>query len=194
MQIEKDLHNYIKIFNNPMPEKALSSFLKIATDTNNYVDASILGSSEGPTIKKEIRNTQQWFLTNIRSKTLTEAHWANFFTYFFTKSIEKYLNDYGIQHQFRIQDIQVLKYSKGGHYQFHVDHFMTAPRTFSCIFFLNDEYEGGDLIFKYPSGGAERKIEKKKNTLIVWPSNFLYPHTVTPIIKGTRYSVVSWAL
>ena len=32
------------------------------------------------------------------------------------------------------------------------------------------------------------------NRMIIWPSTFLYPHTVKPVTKGTRYSVVAWAL
>ena len=37
-------------------------------------------------------------------------------------------------------------------------------------------------------------IEKKSNRMIVWPSNFLYPHAVKPVTEGIRYSIVSWAL
>ena len=44
---------------------------------------------------------------------------------------------------------------------------------------VNDDYEGGDLVFKYPGSGEEKVIPKKKNSMIVWPSTFLYPHTVT---------------
>ena len=60
-------------------------------------------------------------------------------------------------------------------------------------FFLNDDYEGGKLLFKFPGEILEYKINKQKNSVLVWPSNFLYPHSVTPVTKGERYSVVSWA-
>ena len=36
------------------------------------------------------------------------------------------------------------------------------------------------------------KIENKPGRVIIWPSNFMYRHRVTPITKGTRYSVVCW--
>jgi len=68
------------------------------------------------------------------------------------------------------------------------------PRTLSFIYLINDDYEGGELIFATPDFKNDLTIEKKKNTLIVWPSNFMYPHMVKPVTKGTRFSVVGWAL
>ena len=41
---------------------------------------------------------------------------------------------------------------------------------------------------------ATSTVEKKANRMIIWPSNFLYPHSVKPVTEGIRYSVVSWAL
>ena len=32
----------------------------------------------------------------------------------------------------------------------------------------------------------------KKGSAIMFPSNFLYPHSVLPVINGTRYSIVTW--
>ena len=94
----------------------------------------------------------------------------------------------------KIKTIDVLKYKEGGFYKYHVDHFDKEPRTFSCILLLNNDYEGGELCFRYPDTTREWTVEKKAGRIIVWPSNFLYPHSVKPVTKGTRYSVVSWAV
>ncbi len=32
-----------------------------------------------------------------------------------------------------------------------------------------------------------------KGDIVMWPSNFLWPHGVTEATKGTRYSAVCWA-
>jgi len=93
----------------------------------------------------------------------------------------------------RINDIQVLKYVPGGHYKFHIDDNTNIHRVLSLIYFVNDDYEGGDLVFKLIGTEEVLKVEKKKNRLIIWPSNFMYPHSVTPVLKGIRYSVVAWA-
>jgi predicted 2-oxoglutarate/Fe(II)-dependent dioxygenase YbiX len=71
---------------------------------------------------------------------------------------------------------------------------LQIPRTMSCILLLNNDYEGGNLCFRNPDGSGEWEVEVKPNRMIIWPSNFLYPHTVKPVTKGKRYSVVAWAL
>ncbi len=58
----------------------------------------------------------------------------------------------------------------------------------SIVGILNDDYEGGEFIMF-----EDKKIDTKKGDLIIFPSNFLYPHEVTPVTKGVRYSYVSWA-
>jgi predicted 2-oxoglutarate/Fe(II)-dependent dioxygenase YbiX len=59
--------------------------------------------------------------------------------------------------------------------------------TLSIVGSLNDDYEGGDFIMF-----EDKKIDIKQGELIIFPSLFLYPHRVEPVIKGTRYSYVSW--
>ena len=36
-------------------------------------------------------------------------------------------------------------------------------------------------------------INLKAGDLLLFPSNFLYPHRVLPVTKGVRHSYVSWA-
>ena len=57
----------------------------------------------------------------------------------------------------------------------------------SIIGILNDDYEGGKLIMF-----EDKKIDTKKGDLLIFPSNFLYPHQISPVTKGVRYSYVSW--
>ena len=90
--------------------------------------------------------------------------------------------------------MQILKYTPGGHYKKHTDHSGVTPRTFSLIYFLNDDFDGGEFMFIDPITGLEMQMDKLKNRMLIWPSNFMYPHLVKPVTKGIRYSVVSWAL
>jgi predicted 2-oxoglutarate/Fe(II)-dependent dioxygenase YbiX len=53
---------------------------------------------------------------------------------------------------------------------------------------LNDDYEGGELTFF-----EDHKIETRTGDIIIFPSCFLYPHAIQEVVKGTRYSFVSWA-
>ena len=64
---------------------------------------------------------------------------------------------------------------------------VTGVPFLSLIGFLNNDYEGADLIIC-----EDKKIDANKGNLLIFPSSFMYPHKVTPLIKGTRYSFVSW--
>lgn len=92
-----------------------------------------------------------------------------------------------------LNQIDLLKYQAGGKYEKHIDHFFGSTRTLSFILNLNEEYEGGDFVFyDEKNNEAIKKIKCNTGTVIFFPSNFLYPHSVQPITKGTRYSIVGW--
>ena len=37
-----------------------------------------------------------------------------------------------------------------------------------------------------------KSLKLVKGSIVFFPSNFMYPHTIKPITKGQRYSIVSW--
>jgi|TARA_E500000318_G_scaffold108493_1_gene119472 hypothetical protein len=193
MEVTFDLHKYITVFNDVMPKKTLESFKKICKNSDKFVGATIIGDDK-PLLDEDIRKVGTWALHNINTTSYTEVLWCNYLI----KHLKTCINNYNYFHdlptEFLINDIQVLKYGKGGHYKFHTDHNTRIPRHYSCIFMINDDYEGGDLCFKYPKSEKITTIEKKENRMIIWPSNSLYPHCVLPVTKGERYSVVAWAL
>ncbi len=76
----------------------------------------------------------------------------------------------------------------------HYDHIhsifdgkMKGVPLVSIVANLNDDYEGSEF---YCRG---EKIELKTGDILLFPSNFMYPHEVRETTKGTRYSFVSWA-
>ena len=60
--------------------------------------------------------------------------------------------------------------------------------TLSILGSLNNDYEGGELVF-----WDDTIVELKAGEIMIFPSNFLYPHEVKLVTEGTRYSFVSWA-
>jgi predicted 2-oxoglutarate/Fe(II)-dependent dioxygenase YbiX len=83
---------------------------------------------------------------------------------------------------------ELLRYKEEQFYIQHTDSFMKQPRAVSCSFALNDDYEGGEFAF----WDREKKVTLKKGSAILFPSNFMYPHEIMPVTKGTRYSIVTW--
>jgi predicted 2-oxoglutarate/Fe(II)-dependent dioxygenase YbiX len=75
-----------------------------------------------------------------------------------------------------------------GEYKEHTDHGDINPRVLTCSFILNDDYDGGDFVFF----GGRYKVTKKTGSAIVFPSNFCFPHAVTPVSNGDRHAVITW--
>jgi hypothetical protein len=185
-----DIKNFIQVQDEILPLSILSNLLRYI-NTFNFEKAAI-GRGQ---IDFNTRRTYTKGLSNL-CNSMTEVHWHNLLFYVFRKGLLQYgKNNKTIDFNWEtITDIGVLKYEPNGFYTWHVDHFAGAPRTMSCILLLNNDYEGGNLCFRNPDGSGEMEIEVKPNRMIIWPSNFLYPHTVKPVTKGIRYSVVAWAL
>jgi predicted 2-oxoglutarate/Fe(II)-dependent dioxygenase YbiX len=57
----------------------------------------------------------------------------------------------------------------------------------SVLGVLNEDYTGGEFVMF-----QDERIELKTGDLMIFPSSFLYPHKVNPVIEGVRYSFVSW--
>jgi len=58
----------------------------------------------------------------------------------------------------------------------------------SIVGLLNDDYKGGRFLIR------DEEIKLKKGDILLFPSNFLYPHMVTKVTtKNPRYSFVCWA-
>lgn len=82
----------------------------------------------------------------------------------------------------------ILKYGIGQQFTNHIDDHQDYHRRVSTVYYMNDNYTGGEINF--PRFGITYK--PKANDLIVFPSTYVYNHSVSPVIEGTRYAVVSW--
>jgi len=93
-----------------------------------------------------------------------------------------------------IDSIQYTEYKGGGsHYDWHVDigPGSISHRKVSAIVQLSDpsEYEGGAL--QINTGGEIKTLPQVKGSVTIFPSYLL--HRVTPVLSGTRKSLVLWA-
>ena len=109
------------------------------------------------------------------------------------EALDKYVQTFNYLREACPQTINLLKYKEGNFYSPHIDAFHTVNRQLSFIFCLNNNYDGGELFFFHPvTKKPYSQAHLNVGDLIMFPSNFLYPHQVSPITKGTRYSVVAW--
>jgi PKHD-type hydroxylase len=94
-------------------------------------------------------------------------------------------------HSINVNDIlQFTKYEVGEHYEWHTDtdkNETASDRAYSIVIQLSDNYLGGDL--EYHENDV-KSFNKGVGNLFIFPSH--YPHRVTKIEDGIRYSLVGW--
>lgn len=103
------------------------------------------------------------------------------------------------------EELSFLCYDEAnsGHFNRHTDNaywdngeflFTSPRRKLTTVTYLNDDYEGGEIVFDtvhYPNGDIfNHKIPK--GSMVMFPSDLRFPHEVKPVTKGQRYSIVAW--
>ena len=90
--------------------------------------------------------------------------------------------------------IRFNRYAPGQIMRQHYDHINSifdgerkGVPVLSFILNFNDDYEGADLFF-----WEDSIVKLGKGDIVMFPSNFLFPHGVTEATKGKRYSAVTW--
>ena len=110
----------------------------------------------------------------------------------FHDNVTPYLNYYSQKYSIPIRSVenaQLLRYSKGQHLAEHFDRTRFVPRVLSSTYYIDDNYEGGEIEFI----NFNLKIKSKKNQLLIFPSSKLYVHKVNPVISGSRHVIIQWA-
>ena len=162
-------------------------FIKRIVDLIKHKSKENLTIQSG--LNKNIRNVKGYHL-NLNTPTNI------FYWNFIKKEIERlyifYKTKFPKMESSKINQIDLLKYTPGGKYDIHIDQYTKAARHLSIIINLNDSYEGGDLIFTDQKEKEIKRLKLGKGSIVFFPSNFMYPHSIQPITKGTRYSIVAW--
>jgi predicted 2-oxoglutarate/Fe(II)-dependent dioxygenase YbiX len=130
------------------------------------------------------------FSDNNLRVNLSEEFYSNIGKIFFENFdiVEKdYLKSYTIETEWHDQ-YGILKYGSGQQFTNHIDDHQKYHRRVSTVYYLNENYTGGEI--KFPRFGITYK--PRANQMIIFPSTYVYNHSVSPVIEGERYAVVSW--
>ena len=82
----------------------------------------------------------------------------------------------------------ILKYGSGQQFTNHIDDSPKYHRRISTVYYLNENYTGGEINFPR----FNITFKPKANQMLMFPSTYVYNHSVSPVIEGKRYAVVSW--
>ncbi|MCA9465529.1 MAG: 2OG-Fe(II) oxygenase [Nitrospira sp.] len=121
---------------------------------------------------------------------------------FVFKALQEYMVKYGNQTDDRIKSfvrtftpIRFNRYRTGTMMREHYDHIHSifdgqrkGIPILTILGSLNDGYEGGDFWMT-----GLQKVNMRAGDIVLFPSNFMYPHEVKEVTKGERYTFVAWA-
>jgi hypothetical protein len=174
---------------------ALADHVRHATMTDSLVSNFENDDHSGDVewvVNTTIRDTQEVHLPTAIVERLNRINDA---------SIRAFIDPF---YKVRVRDsepLQILHYGAGGHYIPHVDAETlykdeggldmwekTLDRDLSVVYFLNDDFTGGQLFFPE----LDLTVEPAAGTLVCFPSDHNYIHGVQPVISGHRYTVVTW--
>ena len=184
-------YDLIIIKENIIPQENLEDIMLLTTNTKDISQATTINSDdkEKQDTNLEVRNTLWYNIPEEMAKNLEQAVAACF--------VNHVVPRYNCQFK-SYEPVQFLGYPVGGHYKGHNDGEIfndktrqwekTMERDVSFLFYLNDQYGGGELEF-YDLGLT---IKPKKGMMIAFPSYKEFAHMVHPVTWGNRYSLVCW--
>ena len=176
----KLLKDYIKVYNVDDDSRVLTLLESSKTTPGSWTDNHATVTA--------YQNMDTVICEDIKIKDIV-TEWA-----------KKVVYQYSVEFEVPIRGasgVRFNKYSEGQKMEMHFDHihsvfdgYYKGIPILSIIGFLNDDYEGGELVFNL--GGESVSYKLPANSILVFPSAFPWPHEVTPVTKGIRYTWVMW--
>lgn len=107
----------------------------------------------------------------------------------------KHMDSYARQFSFQFSEVETVsiqRYSaaQAQHYKTHIDAAPDKHRILSALLYLNTVESGGHTVFPL----SNLAIQPKAGRLVLFPSNYLFPHSAEPPLVGTKWAVAYWAV
>lgn len=182
-----NINDYIYIVKNAISCDLCDEILDEFKNSNEWQD-TVVGAG---IVEKSIRNCKTIVISLpsvIQKNSEVRHRLDNLIFDGAAKCIQEYNNKFPHCKIEEDSGYELLKYPEGCFYIEHTDSFKARPRAVSCSFILNNDFEGGEFAFF----NGELKYKLEKGDALMFPSNFMYPHEVMPVTKGTRYSIITW--
>ena len=181
----QDVRWWINLFPNVMSEKVCDEIMKYPWD---WVPSKYEGDKGVSSNSEERVKMDETWVTDI-NKPHPDIR----------KSVMTVMNLYSEKHEnfscIRHTDFRINRYPVGGFMSKHCDNIHHShgqqygyPQV-SVLLFLNEDYEGGEIII-----AGDNQYKPLKGSAIIFPSNFMFPHEVKKITSGTRWSIITWLM
>jgi predicted 2-oxoglutarate/Fe(II)-dependent dioxygenase YbiX len=183
----KNINDYIVVIEGAITHALCDAVLEEFKDEEEWVKTVV----DGGQVRKDIRSAETIVVSYPHTIQKNPKVRQKLDKYLFASAgfaIKKYNEKFPLARLQEDSGYELLRYKEGQFYTEHTDSFKDRPRAVSCSFALNDDYEGGEWAFF----NREKVIKVPKGAAVLFPSNFMYPHEIMPVTKGTRYSVITW--
>jgi len=188
--MNKNIQDYVLNAKSILPVKLCKDLIKeINKNKKNWITHQWHNRISNETLdKKNKHELSNLFFESENSKKVMKLLWGVIQGYIKNFNFEWFDSWAGYT------DIRFNIYKKNKKMANHCDHIASifdgqrkGIPILSVLGVLNDNYKGGEFIMF-----DDMKYEMKQGDILIFPSNFLYPHRVEPVKKGTRYSFISW--
>jgi 2OG-Fe(II) oxygenase superfamily len=177
----------IMLFENVFPN-SMDYIEKIEEENLNWHQAKVLENQKDGNVNHKARDTDIIILPYYGTdQTGILADFSKDFYSNMLPCLDEYIDNYHAKIS-TFEDPQLLRYGKEQMFDRHIDDHPLNTRRVSMTYYMNDDYEGGDVSFNR----FDLRFKAKKNNLLIFPSNFVYSHEVHPVTDGLRYVVVQW--
>jgi predicted 2-oxoglutarate/Fe(II)-dependent dioxygenase YbiX len=183
----KNINDYIVVFENVMTHSLCDAILEEFSNEEEW-QKTVVGSGR---VDDKIRTAETVVVSYPHVIEKNPKVRQKLDRYVFASAglvIRKYNEKFPLCQIEEDSGYELLRYKEGQFYTQHIDSFKARPRAVSCSFALNDDFEGGEWGFF----DREMVIKAPKGSAVLFPSNFMYPHEIMPVTKGTRYSIITW--
>jgi PKHD-type hydroxylase len=158
-------------------------------DSMDFIRAKVGSTENSKDVEKIRKSNITWLHRNEETKWIFDK--VNFMIH--------NIND--MFYNFELNGYDSLQYTvydgtEEGHYDWHMDMFMGQQKTefltrkLSFTMLLDGDFEGGAFQINTGKEKSAITVETRPGRAILFPSFVI--HRVTPILKGTRKSLVAW--
>ena len=185
MQITDYIHTYPFAISPNLADEVINHY-----HTNGQWNQSSFATNEGisPRSKERVDMKEYWI--NNQDKFYEELKTG------FRGMVDDYIKTHTKIIPQNFTPFRMNHYSKGGFMKNHIDNIHHShgqqygyPHV-TALIFLQTADEGGEIVFC----DGEYIPEQTKGSGVVFPSNFMFSHEVKKVIKGDRYSLMTWIL
>lgn len=174
-------------YSNVLPNS--QELINFINDNFEWYPGSAAASRNDKDGYENIRKVNTFMLTDEKNlplfKELTE--WAAQVHWGLSVCQQDYISHYAIDTIKNVNSgYQVLSYGVGDYFSQHTDEIPEQERRISGVYYINDDYQGGELYFSE----FDLLFKPDKNDYLLFPSIWSYMHTARPVTKGVKNAIV----